>query len=92
LRNSRSPIEQRCPEEFEAVESNLDASSSEYGESRRPFQPKERSHLHFKVNILEFEGQLDRDHFFNWLQTIERIFDYKDIPEDEKVKLITLRL
>jgi len=38
----------------------------------------------------EFEGQLDPDHFLDWLQTVERIFDYKDILEDKKVKLVGL--
>jgi len=44
----------------------------------------------FKVEILEFEGKLDPDEFLEWLQTVERIFEYKDIPEDRKVKLLLL--
>ena len=70
----------------------MDASSSEDGQSRRPFQPRERSHLDFKADIPKFAGQLDSDHFLYWLQTIERVFDYKDIPDDKKVKLVALEL
>jgi len=46
----------------------------------------------FKVEIPEFEGKLDPDEFLEWLQTVERIFEYKDIPEDRKAKLVALRL
>jgi len=27
-----------------------------------------------------------------WLYTVERVFDYKEILEDKKVKLVTLKL
>jgi len=27
-----------------------------------------------------------------WLQTVERMFDYKDIPDEKKVKLVALKL
>jgi len=46
----------------------------------------------FKVEIPEFEGELNPDEFLEWLQTVERIFEYKQIPEDRKVKLVALRL
>jgi len=46
----------------------------------------------FKVDIPEFEGKLDPDDFIEWLQTVERIFDYKEIPEDKKVKIVALKL
>jgi len=46
----------------------------------------------FKVEIPEFEGELNLDEFLDWLRTVEHIFDYKDIPEDQKVKLVALRL
>ena len=45
----------------------------------------------FKIEIPKFEGTLDPDEFLDWLYTIEGIFDYKDIPKDKKVKLVTLR-
>jgi len=41
--------------------------------------------LGFKVKIPEFEGRLDPDEFLEWLQTVERVFEYKDVPEDKKV-------
>ena len=44
------------------------------------------------MDIPEFEGQLDPDHFLDWLQTVERLFKYKDISDDKKVKLVALKL
>ena len=32
------------------------------------------------------------DDFIDWLQTVERIFDLRQIPEDLKVKLVAIRL
>ena len=44
------------------------------------------------MEVPEFEGKLDPEEFFDWLHTVERVFDYKDIPDDKKVKLVALRL
>jgi len=46
----------------------------------------------FKIEIPEFEGKLDLEDLLDWLHTVKRVFEYKDIPEDKKVKLIALRL
>jgi len=44
------------------------------------------------VEISEFEGQLNPDDFLDWLSTAERVFEYKDIPDDKKVKLVALKI
>jgi len=31
------------------------------------------------VEVPEFEERLDPDEFFDWLQTINRVFDYREI-------------
>jgi len=46
----------------------------------------------FRVELPEFEGKLDLDEFLEWLHTVERIFEYKEVPGDKKVKLVALRL
>ena len=38
-----------------------------------------------------FEGKLDPDEFLECLDTVERIFEYKDVPKDKKVKLVALK-
>jgi len=46
----------------------------------------------FRVEFPKFEGKLDPDEFLEWLHTVEQIFDYKEVPEEKKVKLVALRL
>ena len=40
-----------------------------------------------KVDIPDFEGELQPDEFVGWLQAIERVFEFKEIPEEHKVKI-----
>jgi len=61
-----------------------------FGRTRRVARPTFNSN-DFKVEITEFEARLDPDEFLEWLQTVERIFEYKDIPEDQRLKLVALR-
>ena len=35
---------------------------------------------------------MDPDAFLDWLQMVERVFNYKDIPDEKKVKLVALKL
>jgi len=35
---------------------------------------------------------LDPDEFLECMHTVERVFEYKDVPDDKKVKLVALRL
>ena len=46
----------------------------------------------FRVEIPEFEGKLDQDECLDWLRIMERIFDYKEVSKDKKVKLIAFKL
>jgi len=50
------------------------------------------SYNDFKVDIPEFEGQIDPDLFLDSLQIVERGFEFKDILEGKKVKLVALKL
>lgn len=45
-----------------------------------------------KVDIPEFEGRMHGDDFIDWLNTVERIFDYKNVADDRKVKLVAIKL
>jgi len=54
--------------------------------------PFEANSNDFKMEVPEFEGKLNPKEFLDWLHTVERVFEYKDIPEDNKVKLVALRL
>jgi len=46
----------------------------------------------FRLKKYTEEGRLDPNEFLKWLHTVERVFDYKEIPEDKNVKLIALEL
>nr|GEV62317.1 hypothetical protein [Tanacetum cinerariifolium] len=45
-----------------------------------------------KVDIPEYDGKLDPDEFVEWLRTVERVFDYKQTTEDNKVNIVALKL
>ncbi|PKI74302.1 hypothetical protein CRG98_005305 [Punica granatum] len=45
-----------------------------------------------KVDIPDFEGQMHPEDFIDWLATVERVFDFKNIFEEKKVKLVAIKL
>ncbi|CAB4291989.1 unnamed protein product [Prunus armeniaca] len=45
-----------------------------------------------KVDLPEFEGKMQPDDFVDWLNTVERIFDYKEVPDEKKVKIVAIKL
>lgn len=40
-----------------------------------------------KVEVPEFDGKAQGDAYLEWLITVERVFEFKDYSEEEKVKL-----
>ncbi|PKU87302.1 RNA-directed DNA polymerase [Dendrobium catenatum] len=56
-------------------------------------EPRRSTHDYgIRLDLPEFEGRLDPDEFINWLHTIERILDYKEIPQERIVKLVAIKL
>ena len=93
LWSSKSSSKHRGSDDSEGSNPMSDSSEDEFEQrSRRHQRPRERGYGDFKVDIPEFEGQLDPDIFLDWLQTVERVFEYKDISEGKKVKLVALKL
>ncbi|GKB87773.1 hypothetical protein Tco_0960045 [Tanacetum coccineum] len=39
-----------------------------------------------KVDIPEFEGRVQPDEFLDWLHTVERVFNFKEVSDERKVK------
>ncbi|GKA36999.1 reverse transcriptase domain-containing protein [Tanacetum coccineum] len=48
--------------------------------------------LRLKIEIPEFTGKVQPDDFIDWLSTVERVFDVRDIPDKLKVKLVAIKL
>ncbi|GJX51006.1 putative reverse transcriptase domain-containing protein [Tanacetum coccineum] len=48
--------------------------------------------LGLKIEIPEFTGKVHLYDFINWLSTVERVFNVRDIPDKLKVKLVAIKL
>ncbi|XP_056694837.1 uncharacterized protein [Spinacia oleracea] len=69
-----------------------ESSSGETSNTRRTRHPQHREKdLGIKVDIPDFEGGVHPDDFIEWLHTVERVFDFKDIPDDRKVKIVAIK-
>ncbi|GAV91285.1 hypothetical protein CFOL_v3_34682 [Cephalotus follicularis] len=44
------------------------------------------------LDIPDFDGSLNPDDFVDWMNAIERLFDYKDYTEEKKFKFAILEL
>ena len=65
----------------------------------RPHRPPQQTHgvdplrsLGFRMEIPEFAGGVQPDEFIDWLHTVERVFDLKEVPDYLKVKLVAVKL
>ena len=45
-----------------------------------------------KMELPTFNGQLHIEEFLDWLNEVERFFDYMEIPNDKKAKLVAYKL
>ena len=65
---------------------------AEHQLNRREHQPEERRwDMGFRVEIPEFNGNLNTEEFLDWLSSIEEILEYKRVPGDQCVPLIASR-
>lgn len=78
------------------VDSEVEEENPWHEEARRESSPEnrrpERRAPTVNVQIPEFEGNLDPEEFIDWMHTVERIFDYEEVPDERKVKLAALKL
>ena len=52
----------------------------------------EGSRFNLRLDIPEFEGRMHANDFLDWLNTVERVFEYCDPPEHKKVKLVAIKM
>ena len=57
----------------------------------QPREPKARWESNFKIELPKFFGNLSAKDFVDWLNQVERIFDYHEVPDHKKVKLIAIK-
>lgn len=48
--------------------------------------------LNMKIEILDFNGGMKGKGFLEWLEKVEIIFSYKEIPNPKRVKLVAMKL
>ncbi|GKC34528.1 reverse transcriptase domain-containing protein [Tanacetum coccineum] len=78
---------QDSPAEAKDAESNVWDDGSD---DVNPFGGVKPS-LGLKIEIPEFTGKVHPDDFIDWLSTVERVFNVRDIPEKLKVKLVAIK-
>ncbi|KAG6414330.1 hypothetical protein SASPL_127050 [Salvia splendens] len=83
--------------------SDSDLSNHDDDDGNNPFaREKERDNMYYgadptrdigmRIEIPEFEGKTLPNEFIDWLNTVERVFDIKNISDNNKVKLVAIKL
>ena len=60
--------------------------------SYRDVEDDRRWESGMKMEIPEFKGGMVAEEFLDWLSNVEEIFDFKEVPENRRVKLVATRL
>ncbi|XP_021984748.1 uncharacterized protein LOC110880548 [Helianthus annuus] len=84
----------------EETESNSSVWNELTDDVDNPFgrRPRRQTHddvlrsLGVRVEIPEFHGKAQPDEFIDWLSTVERVFELRDIPDNLKVKVVAIKL
>ena len=48
--------------------------------------------LNIKVDIPYFIGDMQPEEVLGWLNEVERVFEFLNLPENKKVKLVAIKL
>ncbi|GJZ12882.1 RNA-directed DNA polymerase [Tanacetum coccineum] len=85
--------------DFDSNESINEEDENPWGVNRpdrdRHFRPghiNSSQNLGMKIDIPDFEGKSHPDEFIDWLHTVERVFDIKNLSDEQKVKLVVIKL
>nr|GEY91372.1 putative reverse transcriptase domain-containing protein [Tanacetum cinerariifolium] len=99
LMNNRRPRNRRRDDEDEESEENPfgDGSSSDEQSVVRPRRNQREDNRRWesgiRVNIPDFDGDtLNPEGFIDWLAAVEELFEFKEVPENKRVSLITTKL
>jgi hypothetical protein len=60
---------------------------------RRPTHDESRRwETGLKVDIPEFHGGLQADEYLDWINTVDEVLEFKQVPEDKRVALVATKL
>ena len=45
----------------------------------------------FKLDIPEFNGGLQLEEFLDWIAAVEKVLEFKGVPEDRRVSLVATK-
>lgn len=45
----------------------------------------------FKLKLPEFTGDLQPEEFLDWINTIEELLEFKEVPDQRRVSLVATR-
>ncbi|XP_048502869.1 uncharacterized protein LOC125498660 [Beta vulgaris subsp. vulgaris] len=86
-RRNNSPSPDRS-----AHTSNHEASSEEEANHPRHRQPQRDDDRGLRLDLPNFDGAMEPKKFLEWLQWMERVFDYKDYDDAKRFKVAILKL
>ncbi|PWA46995.1 hypothetical protein CTI12_AA504100 [Artemisia annua] len=85
--------------DIDSTESKNEEDENPWGVNRperdrrfRPGRYNSFQNLGVKVDIPDFKGKSHPDEFIDWLYTVERVFDIKNLSDEQKVKLVAIKL
>src|SRR5574338_239806 len=77
-----------CEEEYDG--GSVHGRGRGQGRNQSEYDHKWESGM--KTEIPEFKGGMQAEEFLDWVANVEEIFDFKEVPEHRRVKLVATRL
>ncbi|KAF9684932.1 hypothetical protein SADUNF_Sadunf03G0001800 [Salix dunnii] len=72
----------RLQQQVETLTQQLAASMAQH------HNPNPQDETGLKVDIPEFHGGLQADEYLDWINTVDEVLDFKQVPEDRRVALV----
>ncbi|PKI59296.1 hypothetical protein CRG98_020316 [Punica granatum] len=67
-------------------------NAGDSGQAQNPRNRQDTGDFCFKANILVFSECLNIEEFLDWLSKVDWFFEYSEVPEEKRVKLVAYRL